>query len=256
MRHLFSDEGHAQLATALRSNPLMAFDFDGTLAPIVARPDDAQIPALVAERLRAVAKVLPVAIITGRAIDDVRLRLGFEPHYVVGNHGGEDDADPRGSVARMEALNGVRLQLQARSTALTACGIVIEDKRQSIALHYRLSHIRKQARALIEAVLAPYGSTLHVFPGKMVVNVTALHAPHKGDAMRKLVDRSGAGCALFAGDDVNDEPVFVIAPPSWITVRVGRSTTPTLARFYIEGHEEVALMLERIVLLLAAQSTG
>lgn len=253
MQHLFSDEGHASLAAALRNRPLMAFDFDGTLAPIVARPDDAQIPALVAERLRAVAKVLPVAIITGRAVDDVRLRLGFEPHYVVGNHGGEDEADPAGSQARMASLNGVRLQLHERGGALAACGIVVEDKRQSIALHYRLSHIRKQARALIEAVLAPYRSTLHIFPGKMVVNVTALDAPDKGDAMRKLVARSGAHCALFAGDDINDEPVFEMAPPDWVTVRVGRGAMSSAARFYLEGTEEVALMLERIVLLTAVE---
>lgn len=251
MQHLFSDEGHTMLAITLRNKPLLAFDFDGTLAPIVAKPDDARIPGVVAARLKAVAAVLPVAIITGRAIGDVRTRLGFQPHYVVGNHGGEDDADPFGSQERTEALNALRVQLQERGNALLACGIMIEDKRQSIALHYRQSQVRKQARALIEAVLAPYGRSLHIFPGKMVVNVTALNAPNKGDAMLRLVARSGAPCALFAGDDANDEPVFAIAPPDWVTVRVGHATPPSLARFYVDGHEEVALMLERIVLLLA-----
>lgn len=251
MQHLFSDEGHTMLATTLRNKPLLAFDFDGTLAPIVAKPDDARIPGVVAARLKAVAAVLPVAIITGRAIGDVRTRLGFQPHYVVGNHGGEDDADPFGSQERTEALNALRVQLQERGNALLACGIMIEDKRQSIALHYRQSQVRKQARALIEAVLAPYGRSLHIFPGKMVVNVTALNAPNKGDAMLRLVARSGAPCALFAGDDANDEPVFAVAPPDWVTVRVGHATPPSLARFYVDGHEEVALMLERIVLLLA-----
>lgn len=238
------------LAAVMHANPLIAFDFDGPLAPIVAQPDDARIPSTVAARLRQVAKEFPVAVITGRAVADVRQRLGFEPHYVIGNHGAEDEADPAASLARMDALEGVRHLLRDRSAPLAACGVMIEDKRQSIALHFRLSCVRKQARALIEAVLAPYASTLHIFPGKMVVNVTALHAPDKGDAMRSLVQRSGVRSAFFAGDDVNDEPVFEIASPNWITVRVGRASTMSKAGFFIDGHDEVVPMLDRIVAML------
>ena len=63
--------------------------------------------------------------------------------------------------------------------------------------------------------------------------------------MRALVARSGASCALFAGDDVNDEPVFAAAPPSWLTVRVGRDDPTSRARFYLDSPSEVALLLER-----------
>ena len=87
MQHLFSPKGEAALAALLRLQPLMAFDFDGTLAPIVAHPTDARIPPAVLTRLRALAQRLPVAIVTGRSVADVRARLGFEPHFVIGNHG-------------------------------------------------------------------------------------------------------------------------------------------------------------------------
>ena len=79
MRHLLSARGEAALAALMRRRPLLAFDFDGTLAPIVARPEDARVPAAVAARLAVLALRLPVAIVTGRAIGDVRHRLGFEP---------------------------------------------------------------------------------------------------------------------------------------------------------------------------------
>jgi trehalose 6-phosphate phosphatase len=256
MQHLFSEPGQAALAAVMHAEPLMAFDFDGTLAPIVARPDDAQIPSPVADHLRIVAAMLPVAVITGRAVEDVRSRLGFKPSYIIGNHGGEDEADPQGSHARTVALDPVRQQLLEHRGALQECGVGLEDKRQSIALHYRLSPMRKQARALIEAILAPYASRLHIFPGKMVVNVTGLHAPDKGDAMRKLVARSGVRSAFFAGDDINDEPVFDAALPSWITVRVGHATSPSRARYYIDSHDEVLLMLDRILALLRRVSPG
>ena len=55
MRHLFTPEGEAALAATMARRPLLAFDFDGTLAPIVARPDDARVPAAVEHRLERLA---------------------------------------------------------------------------------------------------------------------------------------------------------------------------------------------------------
>ena len=105
MQHLFSPEGEAALAAVLRLQPLMAFDFDGTLAPIVARPTEARIPQAIVKHLRALAQRLPVAIVSGRAVGDVRQRLGFEPHFVLGSHGAEDDSDPLEDREDGEALS-------------------------------------------------------------------------------------------------------------------------------------------------------
>lgn len=90
MRHLLSPEGRSALASTLSTAPLLAFDFDGTLAPIVARPDDACIPLAVARRLDRLSALLPLAIITGRTIEDVQGRLSFTPMFIIGNHGAED----------------------------------------------------------------------------------------------------------------------------------------------------------------------
>lgn len=77
MRHLFSPAGRSALAALMRRRALLGFDFDGTLAPIVARPHDARIPRAVAAQLARLVQLLPVAIVTGRALDDVYGRLGF-----------------------------------------------------------------------------------------------------------------------------------------------------------------------------------
>src|ERR687890_603252 len=75
MEHLFTPRGEAALDAVMRLEPLLAFDFDGTLAPIVDRPDDARVPAEVSRWLAELARRHPIAVITGRSIADVRARL-------------------------------------------------------------------------------------------------------------------------------------------------------------------------------------
>jgi len=255
MQHLFTAEGEAALTAVLRLQPLMAFDFDGTLAPIVARPDDARISAAVATRLKALATRLPVAIITGRAVADVRERLGFEPQFIVGNHGAEEDtvAASGGTLAcaRASQLDAFRATLRAHGDLLHAAGVAVEDKGLSIALHYRLSRDRTRAQQLITDLLTPAPTGLRFFAGKMVVNAVAADAPDKARAVQALVARLGASAAFFAGDDVNDEPVFVCAPAHWLTLRIGREDPNSRARYCLEGPHEMAMLLERALAILA-----
>jgi len=67
MRHVLGQEGEAALAALLRRSPVLGFDFDGTLAPIVTRPDQARMSQSVSGKLRRLAARLPVAIVTGAA---------------------------------------------------------------------------------------------------------------------------------------------------------------------------------------------
>ena len=240
MQHLFTPDGEAMLAATLRQRPLLAFDFDGTLAPIVARPDDARISRGVSDRLRALSRLLPVAIVTGRSVADLRSKLDFEPAYVVGNHGAETGFAGAVGAGPAPALDPLRAALRRRASELEALGVTVEDKQLSIALHYRLSRQRAQA-------LAPFDGSLHVFAGKMVVNVSPADAPNKSDAVHALVAHCGARCAVFAGDDINDEPVFDAAPAHWLTVRVGRDDPASRARFFLDGPNEMALLLERML---------
>jgi len=254
LRHLFSPEGDAALAATMAMRPLLAFDFDGTLAPIVPRPDDARVPMPVARRLDRLARVLPLAIISGRSIDDVRARLSFEPHFVIGNHGAENPFDA--TEASPAALDGMRERVRAHAAEIGRAGIQIEDKAYSMALHYRLARDREAARALIDRLVRDPGTGVLSYGGKMVVNVVCADAPDKAHAVASLVARCQVSSAVFLGDDVNDEPVFARAEPTWLTVKVGREDPHSLARFRLDAQGEVAIMLDRMLGLLDAAGVG
>lgn len=244
MRHLLGQSGEAALAALLRRSPLLGFDFDGTLAPIVPRPEQARISQCVSNKLRRLASRLPVAIVSGRCAADVRRRLDFEPYCVVGNHGADLEAARGPEAAR--TLDGLRGQLAARAQELQQAGVAVEDKDLSLALHYRLSPRPPEARALIQDILRGTTDACRVFPGKMVENVVPAGVPDKGTAMHQLVRQSGAACALFVGDDVNDEPVFSSAPDDWLTIRIGRDPDSD-ADYFLDSTAEVGLLLDRLL---------
>ena len=248
MRHLLSPEGARALAELLARAPLIAFDFDGTLAPIVERPDDAHVPEAMAEALRALAARHPLAVISGRDADDLRARLGFDAQWVIGNHGAEhDDPAPVEIRAAQAALDGWRGTLVAEHSALDELGVVVEDKRLSVALHYRGARDVERARVHLARLVSHLPPELAAFGGKFVVNVVARALPDKGATLRALVRKTGAGAAFFAGDDVNDESVFEQAEPHWLTVRIGRDVSDSRAMYGLDSHEELLAVLHAML---------
>jgi len=249
MRHLFSPEGDAALRALVRRRPLFAFDFDGTLAPIVPRPADARVSAALSRRLSRLAATHPVAVITGRAVADVLPRLGFEPTYVIGSHGAEDPTLPT-RADTVDALDAMRRRLAGAQQMLEEAGVQLEDKGSSLALHYRLARDRDAAQAAITAQLERLDPRLRCFGGKCVVNLVAADAPDKADALFALVERARCDSALFAGDDVNDEAAFERAPSHWLTLRIGRDDRASQARYFLDSPAEMAQLLARLLELL------
>jgi trehalose 6-phosphate phosphatase len=245
MRHLFCDEGDRALQAVMKQRPLLAFDFDGTLAPIVARPDEAKVPHEVCRCLAQLGQQLPVAVITGRSVADVQPRLGFHPRYVIGNHGAEDpDVGP--PCAANQALDALRRRLSAHAGRLARAGVEVEDKQYSLALHYRLAPDAGAALVCIEDLLQGMEPALKRFGGKCVVNVVATGLPDKGDALAALVRREGTKAAVFVGDDVNDEAVFMRAEPHWLTVKIGRDDPLSRAMFFLDSDSELVQVLQRM----------
>lgn len=254
MDSLFEPKGRRALDEVMSRQPLLAFDFDGTLAPIVARPVDACVPVALSRRLARLAERYPVAIVTGRSVADVRPRLGFAPLYVIGNHGAEDPALPV-ALATPGALTALRARLQAQAAVLEAAGVQVEDKGASLALHYRLAPDRKAAREILDALVADLDPTLRAFGGKCVINVVADHAPDKGDAVAALLQRTGCRALVFIGDDLNDEAVYERAGPHWLTVKIGREGSQSRARYFLDSQAEVETLLDQM-LTWSAPSTG
>lgn len=251
MHHLFSAAGERALAQLLQGRPLLAFDFDGTLAAIVARPEDAQVSTGIARRLADLARRAPVAVVTGRSIADARPRLGFEPAYLVGNHGAEGLAWE----GQTEGLQQLRERLRLREPELRLAGVQLEDKGLSLALHYRLARDRALAQRVIDDLLADLPAELKTFGGKCVLNVVARAAPDKGDAVLALLRHSGCESLLFVGDDINDEAVFERAEPHWLTVRIGPDHGESRAMYFLAAHAEMASLLEKMQHNLSSSSS-
>ncbi len=226
----------AQLAW---SPALLAFDFDGTLAPIVAARDDAAMRPTTLASFERVCELYPVAVISGRARADVRARLGrARPGYVIGNHG----LEPGGDLRAFEAeIREVRPLLASALGALQ--GVDLEDKRYSLAIHFRQSRQKLEARAAIERAVTSLPRPMRLVPGKQVLNVVPLSAPDKGDALLALRAREGATTALYVGDDVTDEDVFRIDQPGRLLgVRIGRARG-SLARYFLRDQGEIDTLL-------------
>jgi trehalose 6-phosphate phosphatase len=190
-----------------------------------------------------VCALYPTAIISGRSRRDVASRVrGAAVRYVVGNHGLEPGADsPETERALAEAREALgRL-------AATTQGLDLEDKRYSLALHYRRSRHRRAARAAVLAALAGLVTPMRVVPGKLVLNVVPASAPNKGDALLALRERERADVALYVGDDVTDEDVFRLDQPGrLLTVRVERSRT-SAAAWFLRDQREMDVLLGHLI---------
>ncbi len=241
MKHILARAQREILAQFSWSKLLVAFDFDGTLAPIVPEPDRARISALTSRLLSSVATAYPTAVISGRSRDDVAARVGGVPLVaVVGNHGAEE-SDQRPPVTQC-----VRAWVEVLSERVSAVpGVVLEDKTFSVAVHYRRSRSRKAAREVIESAVGELGGEARMIGGKCVVNIVHIDAPHKGFALQRLRAKVGADRAIYVGDDVTDEDVFALDDPAVLGVRIGR-TERSAAPFYLQQQSEIDELLERL----------
>lgn len=245
---LFSRPGRAALQAALRARPLLAFDFDGTLAPLVRDPDEARVPPVLALQLQELASRLPLAIVTGRSVADVAPRLGFAAGYIIGNHGVEEAGVA--VACDVHPLEIMRGRLAGVVGGLSAAGIQVEDKGYSLALHYRQAPDAYRAVAAADAILGDLPAGLEIVPGRMVFNIVLAAAPDKGAAVASLVERTASPLALFIGDDINDESVFSRAPADWLTVRVGNDFAQTRARYFLPSYGDVEPLITTMLTML------
>lgn len=233
------------LAQLAWSNALLAFDFDGTLAPIVRTRDSAGMRKRTLKLFGELCDHYPCAVISGRSREDVAARLGgARVRFVVGNHGLEPGAC---LPAFQRQIAETRAALER---ALEPCaGVEIEDKRYSLALHYRKSRNKRAARAAIRDAIEALPARLRVVLGKLVVNLIPADAPNKGDALLALRSAARADTALYVGDDITDEDVFHIDQPGrLLTVRVGTSAS-SAASYFLRHQREIDRLLVRLVAL-------
>jgi trehalose 6-phosphate phosphatase len=219
MKNLLLPEARAVLAQFAASSTLLAFDYDGTLAPIVDDPSRANLRPRTRELLAQVAAHYPTIVITGRAQDDALRRLrGVGVYAVIGNHG----LEPWHANDRL--IGVVRSWLARLSDALRDVeGVQIEDKIFSLAIHYRLAVDKPRARSAVANAIAALDA-VRVVGGKQVVNLIPEGAPDKGSALERERVKLSCDAAVYVGDDETDEDVFTSRPPApLLSIRVGAS---------------------------------
>ena len=250
MIYLFRHEGMVELRAFVDATTLFVFDLDGTLAPIVPDPAGIIIPDEVRHCLIQLNDMTPLAIITGRSRADAMSHLGFTPRFLVGNHGAEGLPGYEEAGRDFAALcQEWKRQLALLIMDMSACGISMEDKGRTLALHYRYSPDPVKAREIMLAAFSCLTPPPRVVSGIFVENLTPQDAPHKGDALEALMEHLECGRAIFVGDDVTDEDVFHLRNPAILGIRVGKDQE-SAAGYYLQGqHETVRLLQEMITLL-------
>jgi trehalose 6-phosphate phosphatase len=221
---------------------LLAFDYDGVLAPLVTDPEGARMRPSTRRLLVRASELYPCAVVSGRSWRHTsRLVDGAVP-VVVGNHGfelGRPVPIPR------QVLRTVRGWRRALETDLAGVpGVHFEDKRCTLAIHYGLSEGWREAeRRVYEAANRLEGT--RIIPGKKVLNVLPHDFPSKGDAIRTLLADRALDAALYAGDDVTDEDAFAVGPPLVLGVHVGRG--PSLAPWRLASQDRIDALLAALI---------
>jgi len=226
---------------------LIFLDFDGTLAPIVDFPEDAEMPeptrAVLAKMTQAPEFV--VSLISGRSIRDLSRRAAVSPVILAGNHGLEIHG-PGIEFIDLEAValgpmtSTLRRALQARLLPIE--GVEVEDKNLSLSIHFRRSPGSREAILVALSELVDR-QLFRVREGEMVAEVLPRVDTNKGTAMRyiRAAREEPGDLIVCAGDDSTDEDLFAAANGG-ITIRVG-DAAETAADYFVESTDQLRTFL-------------
>lgn len=246
---------------------LLLFDYDGTLTPIVARPEDALLPKETRRRLTSLAARPRCAagIVSGRSLADLSVLANIPGLVHAGNHGMEirgpelNFTHPQ-AVAARQSLDLVQASLSDGLTGVP--GAFVEHKGLTLTVHYRATPepLASEVDDVVAATAKPYveSGQLRLTRGKMVVEVRPDIAWDKGKAIEKIHwhirDSGNPGDSLlpvYFGDDRTDEDGFrTVQALGGLAVFVGEPRQGTVALHQLESPAEVSetmrLLLEEL----------
>lgn len=263
MQHLFRSWESFSSDIRAAAHILLLSDYDGTLTPIVGRPDEAVLPLKVSENLYALAKkpAFSVGIISGRSLSEVKALVGIEGIYYAGNHGLEIEGpglkfiNPAAKASQAEIRN---LAGQFSAKLGSTEGVIVEDKGLSLSIHYRL--VKKNEESIVAEIFHQVTSPLlregriRVTSGKKVWEVRPPIDWHKGKAVETIMKEMKAilKCAqlptIYLGDDTTDEDVFrIIHRPEGWSIFVGQQNPSSNADYFLNSTSEVETFLSRLL---------
>jgi trehalose-phosphatase len=259
MQHLFQAWQRFAEDIQAASHVLLLSDYDGTLTPIVSRPQDAVLTPEVREKLGMLAgrPTVSVGIISGRSLSEIKSMVGIEGIYYAGNHGleisgpGLDFVSPPAEAARAK-INHLIHQLSAGLGGIK--GILVEDKGLSLSVHYRL--VKREDESLAAHIFSEITLPLlregkiRITSGKKVWEVRPPINWHKGRAVEAIREELKALLkferlpTIYLGDDTTDEDAFKVVryPEGW-SIFVGPENTQSSAEFFLNFTSEVLTFL-------------
>jgi trehalose-phosphatase len=249
LEHVQEIAGRDQLAVFL--------DYDGTLTPIVSRPDQAVLIDSTRAILRTLAAKIPVAILSGRELEDVCRRVDMDGIVYAGSHG-FDIAGPHGLHRReatkfLPALDFAEKELREKLRGIA--GALIERKRFSIAAHYRNVNGRafpKLERSVNE--IAARHRELRRIDGKKVYELLPNIDWDKGKAVLWLLEKLELerpnAYPIYIGDDRTDEDAFRALEQRGVGILVSEEPRPTAASYLLKNPTEVERFLHELVATL------
>ncbi|HKV08044.1 MAG TPA: trehalose-phosphatase, partial [Thermoanaerobaculia bacterium] len=231
--------------------PAVFLDYDGTLSPIAPRPEMATLPEETREVLRRLARRDPVVIVSGRGREDVAALVGLDELTYAGSHG----FDIAGPTLRRELGEGIPERIEEASGKLRArldgvAGVLVEPKRFSVAVHFRLAAPDDLPRieSAVDAVQRELPE-LRKVPGKKVFELRPDLDWDKGHALLWLLGALHADTdlvPLYIGDDVTDEDAFRAVADRGIGILVAEEPRETAAAYSLRNTDEVRELLEKL----------
>lgn len=256
MEHLLS--GWRKLEKRLTSGRLLLLlDYDGTLTPIIGRPEKATLSADVRRLLSRLLKHYPTAIISGRSLKDIRKLVGLRKIYYAGNHGLEIDGpglklvEP---VAKKMASTVSKICGDLKSELGNIDGVIVEDKGLTASIHYRLVAPGKlgDLKRIFTKITKPYLSAgrIKIVRGKKVLEIRPNIDWDKGKAVLWIIEAlklKGRALPVYLGDDITDEDAFRALRIKGITILVSKAPRKSNAEYFLRDVDEVEVFLRKLI---------
>jgi alpha,alpha-trehalase len=245
------------IASGLAAAPAFFLDYDGTLTPIVERPEDALMPADTRAVIERLVPVAPIAMISGRDVSFVLEQVDVDGALYAGSHGFDivgpatvqvDTGTKAGFDSFLPVLEEAQDELAAGLAGIA--GARIERKKFAVAVHYRQVADEDVARVehVVDTVLSVH-SKLRKSGGKKVFELRPDVEWDKGKAVLFLLEglaREKEYAPIYIGDDLTDEDAFAAIAGLGVGIVVGEGSRRTAAEYSLSDTLEVARFLERM----------